>query len=334
MDTQVKIKSIKLEALTIGNKVLKLLKDSENSLKVQGVFDHALYLLGSNDKLVKVIRNSDFLSPTSILVEGAEEVSFRSAEIKEGTKIIYEDNSLLAQDRVFTINFENASIYERAGVPDPSHLLSIEEINLNLRILRDIIYTTPSREGLVPLLENVELYGPMEVFLKEKKPGMSEKARPFIDRLMWGLMTGDMETILKSAEPILGLGPGLTPSCDDFLAGLMMSLNTAGVSIFRSERHTIDFFTKISEAIWTLAKEKTTIYSQSFLYEASIGEGPKNAVDLILSVVSKNPEQVAEFSKRLISAGATSGADISIGIYYGIRFLISRIELRELNEFE
>jgi Protein of unknown function (DUF2877) len=334
MNTQVKIKSVKLETLTIGNKVLKILEDSGNALTVQGVFDHALYLLGSNDKLIKVIRNRDFMSPTSILVEDTEEVGFKPADIKEGTKVIYKGKTLLAQDRVFTINLENASRFEHAGNPDHASLLSIEGINLNLRILRDIIYTAPSREGLVPLLENVEKHGPLEVFVKEQKPTMSEKARPYIDQLMWGIFGGDTQAVTKNAEAIMGLGPGLTPSCDDFLAGLMMSLNTAGASIFRSEPETVQFFKKISSDIAGLVKDKTTVYSQSFLHEASIGEGPKNAIDLILSIVTMSPEQVAERSKRLISVGATSGADISIGIYYGIRFLGSRIELRELNEFE
>jgi len=65
-----------------------------------------------------------------------------------------------------------------------------------------------------------------------------------------------------------------------------------------------------------------------------LGQGPKTALDLIFSIITKSPDHVAELSKRLIGVGATSGADISIGIYFGIRFLISTIELRDLNEFE
>jgi len=334
MNTQAKIKYIKLQALTIGSKVLKIVERSENSLTVQGVFDHAIYLRGSNDELIKVIRNKDFLSPSSIRVEGAEEVRFRAAEIKEGANIIFERDALTAQDLALTINLENASIFKPTGIPDSACLLSIEEINLNLRILKDIIYTAPSREGLVHLLENVEKHGPLEVFVKEQKPTMSERARPYIDQLMWGIFGGDTHAIIKSVGEILGLGPGLTPSCDDFLAGLLMSINTAGASIFRSEPQTVRFFNKISSDISALAKEKTTIYSQSLLNEAAVGEGPENALDLILSIVTMSPEQVAGLSKRLTSVGATSGADISIGVYYGIRFLTSRIEMREINEFE
>ncbi|MCH6574633.1 MAG: DUF2877 domain-containing protein [Bacteroidetes bacterium] len=233
----------------------------------------------------------------------------------------------------FNIDIKNASTWHPTKSTGNTGLLSIEEINLNLRILKDMIYTSPSREGLVPLLENVEKYSPLEVFVKEQKPTMSEKARPYIDVLMWGIMSGDLEAIKRSAGSILGLGPGLTPSCDDFLAGLMLSLNTAGVSLFKNESSTLQFFSNTSEEISALARGKTTIYSQSFLSEAALGEGPKTVLDLIFSIITKSTDQVAEISKRVIGVGATSGADISIGIYYGIRFLTSRIELRNLNEF-
>ena len=85
--------------------------------------------------------------------------------------------------------------------------MGLEVINLNLRVLRDVIYTSPSREGLVFLLEKVELLGPVELFLKPQKESFVESARPGIERIMWGLFSYDIETITKSSETIIGLGP-------------------------------------------------------------------------------------------------------------------------------
>ena len=147
-------------------------------------------------------------------------------------------------------------------------------------------------------------------------------------------MRNNIEAVKNSAREIIGLGPGLTPSCDDFLAGLLLSINTAGRSIFRSEPETIKFFEKLSDEISALAKDKTTIYSQSLLNEAALGHGPVNAFDLIISIVTKGPEGINEPARKLLEAGETSGADIAIGVYYGIRFLCSRIEMKELLEFE
>ncbi len=323
-----------LQAELIGNKVLESLKRSRNDLLGHDVFEHAIYIHDGNEVLIKIIKDKEFVSPNSIVISGMGDLSFKSLDIENGTKLEFYDDKIASKENGFTVNIASASIWHPPEFSNKSDLLSVEEINLNQRILNDIIYTSPSREGLVPLLENVEKYGPLEVFVKEQKPTISEKARPYIDVLMWGIMSGEIEAIKKSAGSILGLGPGLTPSCDDFLAGLMLSLNNAGASLFRNEPNTVIFFSKLSKEISTLAKEKTTIYSQSFLNEAALGQGPKTALDLIFSIITKSPDQVAELSKRLIGVGATSGADISIGIYYGIRFLTSRIELRDLNEIE
>jgi hypothetical protein len=42
--------------------------------------------------------------------------------------------------------------------------------------------------------------------------------------------------------------------------------------------------------------------------------------------MTKDPNELAAISKTVIGMGETSGADIAIGVYYGIRFLLSRLE--------
>lgn len=331
MNKEEKKDSIAFQAEIIGHKVLTTLKSPKDENVVRGVFDHALYI-GDGGTLVKVITDKEFISPTSIALGESDDLSFKLVGIKEGMTIIANGSKLNVRGNGFSIDLENAPTWHPPKLSELATNLIPEEMSLNLRVLRDLIYTCPSRAGLVPLVENVELYGPLNVYLREQKPSVSEKARPYIERLMWGLFSGELETVTKNAQPILGLGPGLTPSCDDFLAGLILSLNLGAQILLRNEGHSLGFFRKVSAEILSMAKNKTTIYSLSFLKEASLGEGPKPVVDLICSVISESADQVAKVSKTLISMGGTSGADIAIGICYGIRFLISRIELKELNE--
>jgi hypothetical protein len=325
-------KPLTLDAELLGYNAREALS-AHKKAPVQGIFDQALYIRAGEESVLRIIGQKEFASPSSIVVKPpAPDFSFRSLGLTEKSEFTIDGNILTAEEIGFSINLANASELSPQVIPKDSRPLSLEEINLNIRVLRDVIYTCPTREGLVPLLENVELYGPMEVFLKEQRPGMAERARPHIDRLMWGLMAGDMETIHKSVEPILGLGPGLTPSCDDFLSGLLESINLAGGLLFGDEENTIGFFKKAVDQIAALAREKTTIYSLSLINEAAYGQGPQAAFDVIESVLTKSPDSTAKASKTLIAMGETSGADIAVGILYGIRFLISRIELRELNE--
>lgn len=326
--------SYQIKAELVGYKVLDLLKCTDSKMMRQSVFDHAIYLHDGEDVLIRIVKDKNFIGPSSIVISGMENISFELLDLSEETLLELSKDTITSTEGSFSLHLANAPVWRQPGLPEETEIISLEKINLNLRILKDIIYTAPSKEGLVPLLENVEKLGPLEVFTKEQKPTVSEKARPYIDALMWGIFSGDLNTIKRSAEPIIGLGPGLTPSCDDFLAGLLMSLNIAGSVIFRSEPDTLTFFSDASNEISSLAKLKTTLYSQSFISEAAMGEGPKPAVDMVHSIITENPQEVADRSKELVSIGSTSGTDIAIGIFYGIRFLTSRIELRDLYEFE
>jgi Protein of unknown function (DUF2877). len=295
---------------------------------VHSVFDRAFYIQFGSNSLINVIKNENYISPTSILIKKIEDKSFKSTGIKEGMKVEVDNRNIVFGDKVLAIKFDKSSTWLPPPPPMRNELISLMSINLNLRVLRDAIYTCPSREGLVPLLENVELYGPLKFFLEPQKPTLSERARPNIDMLMWGLFGGDLNMVVSNALPILGLGLGLTPSCDDFLAGLILSLNVGGKALYR-KRSELGFYRKASAEICRAAKGKTTIYSQSFLNQARRGEGPRAVVELIHALLTKDPSRVAAVSKTVINMGETSGADIAIGIYYGIRFLLSRLETIE-----
>lgn len=319
---------ITFKAETAGYRVKEILKPEEKAV-VESVFEHAVYLNGGVDTLVKLITDRDYIGPASITVLSDGDLDFKSAGIREGAEVIFSENLLRAAGDGFSVDLSDAEIWN--APPAPLERRSLEEMNLNTRVLRDVIYTHPSREGLVPLLESVELLGPMQVFLKEQTQSVSERARPYIERLMWALFSGDLKSAVENAGQLLGLGPGLTPSCDDFLAGLIFSLKR-GVNILFEDGALSGFINKFAGQIVNSAKSQTTIYSVSYLIEASRGEAPAPAWGLVYAIVSQGPDETAALSRKLIKMGETSGADTAVGIYYGMRFLISRIELEELNE--
>ena len=137
--------------------------------------------------------------------------------------------------------------------------------------------------------------------------------------------------ISANAQAILGLGPGLTPSCDDFLAGLMISLNRGAKVLLRDGKVFFDFLKMVFANISEESRAKTTIYSQAFLDLASKGEGNDTVIRLVDSLLTDHEDSVASYSKTLIEMGETSGADIAIGIFYGIRFLLSKLEHSEFD---
>jgi hypothetical protein len=250
---------------------------------------------------------------------------------KAGERVLWDGGSLDVGSGAIRIDLSRARVYKKERLLKKNPRLGADTIAFNLRIMRDVIYTHPGREGLVPLLEDVETRGPMKVFLEPREGSVSEKARPHIEQLMWGLFTGDLAAVTEKAGAILGLGPGLTPSCDDFLAGLLMSLGFAGKA-FSIDDLAARFFKNAGDAIYRLSKQKTTIYSRGLIDDARHGEGPRAAISLIKCLVTGTPEDTAAAAKTLIQMGATTGADMAVGIFYGVRYLVSRLETEALYE--
>jgi hypothetical protein len=324
--------AISLDAEAIGYRVLTSIKNPRNIARVHSVFDHAFYLQINRDSLVSVIKNGDYIGPHSILITGSKGLNFNALGIKENMHATFVDNNASSKQNSLTIRLDKTTRWSPPKNPKKSSLLSKGLISLNLRVFRDQIYRCPSREGLVPVLEKVELTGPINLFLKPRGSNFSDKARPYIERLMWGLQWGDSGMALSNASSMLGLGPGLTPSCDDFLAGLMISLNLGGKALISERKHDHDFFKKLFREICKSAKRKTTMYSNHLLTQARVGEGNRAIIDLISSILTEDLNHIANRTQTLINMGETSGADIAVGIYYGIRFLISKLELSELEE--
>ena len=326
------VNRISLEAESVGQKALKALGKSGGENEIHSVFDHAVYISSGKNELIKLIRNKDFINPCSILIKQQESAPMTSLGFEAGERVLWDGGSLDVGSGAIRIDLSRARVYKKERLLRKNPRLGADTIAFNLRIMRDVIYTFPGREGLVPLLEDVELKGPMKVFLEPQGESVAEIARPHIEQLMWGLFTGDIRTVTEKAGAILGLGPGLTPSCDDFLAGLLMSLGFAGKSFYGKDEAAARFFKKAGDAIYRLSKRKTTIYSRGLIDDARHGEGPRAAISLIKCLVTGTPEDTAAAAKTLIQMGATTGADMAVGIFYGVRYLVSRLETEALYE--
>ena len=98
---------------------------------------------------------------------------------------------------------------------------------------------------------------------------LSEHARPAIDAIdRW--LTG--HTLAKEAELLVGLGPGLTPSGDDYLGGVMVALRLLG----RGAQ---------ADALWRWLEprllERTSAISAAHLAAAAAGEAHEALHDVL-----------------------------------------------------
>ena len=134
--------------------------------------------------------------------------------------------------------------------------------------------------------------------------------RPIAEVRQWliaALRNPDKRIVLdaKAVHPLIGLGPGLTPSGDDLIGGMMIALNAVGE-------------TGICRQLWELvrpgAENASNPISCAHLKAASHGEGSE-AIHRALSAVLKGcPLEIQNCLSGIDHIGHTSGWDIMAGV--------------------
>ncbi len=119
------------------------------------------------------------------------------------------------------------------------------------------------------------------------------------------LRAGDLA---GGAAVLLGLGRGLTPSGDDFLAGLLLglwALQQAGAADFTAERACIAHHVC-----------RTNAFSRVLLDTAAGGRCLEPVKLLIEAIFDGRGEDIADLTRGLVAIGATSGADLGAGLAF------------------
>jgi hypothetical protein len=131
-------------------------------------------------------------------------------------------------------------------------------------------------------------------------------ARAGIKGLMQSLQDGDRSGIRENAALLAGLGPGLTPAGDDYLVGLMAGLRVWPGSCGVSPEEACPIILEATEG-------RTTLLSRAFLRSAKEGLFGENWHELLAALARGDAIGVQRAARRILSSGATSGADALAG---------------------
>jgi hypothetical protein len=121
------------------------------------------------------------------------------------------------------------------------------------------------------------------------------------------LRAHDLTAVVAHARAIVGLGPGLTPSGDDILGGVLASLRVLG------RDHA--FVDSVGAAVAAIAPERTTALSATLLRLAADGHVSAEAAGVLRSL--SGDEALDPAVGALLRLGHTSGADMAAGILIG-----------------
>jgi Protein of unknown function (DUF2877) len=149
--------------------------------------------------------------------------------------------------------------------------------------------------------------------------GWDAAISPFdLTALETALAWGDSSTAADVAAAVAGLGPGLTPSGDDLLAGAL------AMHAWAEAAGLIAGGGPLRLAIWEAVAPRTTRLGSQLLGAAVTGEVATPLAALLTSLfrrVATFPPDLAP----LLAVGATSGADLLAGVRLAGRALRSRV---------
>lgn len=179
------------------------------------------------------------------------------------------------------------------------------------------------RRGLASIQAMLDAGAPAESLARsEARP---PRAANGMARLAGGLRDGDVGAVGDGAGALAGLGPGLTPSGDDVLAGTLIAAAVLGVPQAGP----------IRERILTSIRGRTTRISAAYLEAAADGDAGEAWHRLLASLgrrsetvdfaPARRGDETADLVaavERVLAFGETSGADMLAGFLLAFTALL------------
>jgi hypothetical protein len=145
--------------------------------------------------------------------------------------------------------------------------------------------------------------------------------RTTVAAIQQAIAAGNSRQLRETAHGLIGLGPGLTPSGDDFLVGCLRGLWLAS----RDEAAAREMLDRTGDGLVADLSERTTQVGAEFLRYACGGafaEILDHAAETLAAPT--HPERVQRAIVSLLAQGETSGTDTTRGLLTCVDALLSR----------
>lgn len=302
-------------------KTIKICKSLEEIIndqisgEIYSVYSKAINLITSDNLFFTLLSNEKPLSPNSIQLN--EKIDFLYLEINKENKFFISNKNLTIND--LTIDLNSAKLIDLK----PNFKYKKDKVNNIIEKLKTIekyIYKYGKHDGIAPIIFNLNnnklnLYSDFKMDLNQYTIFIFNRLLNFLEVIA----NYRLNDINESVRKVIGFGPGLTPSVDDFISGIMISL------IYLADYFNLNFekILSLNKKILNASKNRTTRISEEMLIKSSYGETSENIRDFLIAILSCNKFNILERFNKVINFGDTSGTDTLCGIYIGFRIFIN-----------
>lgn len=197
------------------------------------------------------------------------------------------------------VPFERASIWEPR--PDWDELRSRNEaMTRTLEMVLSLARHDAPSTSIMAMLDPAICVGVLQLSVRE----FFAAARRGMKALEVG-WKGEISALRTGVSRLAGLGPGLTPAGDDFLAGVMLCLWL---------RHPEPLVA--CRSILQVAVPRTTLFSAAMLQRAAVGECSADWHRLLYAIASGDREGIGVATRPVLAHGNTSGGDTLAGFLW------------------
>jgi hypothetical protein len=304
-----------LLAIDYSRPIQPLFEQAPRPGTIHSVFHKAMNIT-FDDTMLAVLSNELPRMPNSVrLSPFVAEKLLR--HLRPGLEIWTGDGRLLILDHDLSLHLPETSPWEPRPEITAYHWRR-ETVTQHVRLLAHYLADQPQRDGFAPLLEPLLLGQPTA------ETPLSRMALPMLRLLAQASWLQDIAGVEEAARRLAGLGPGLTPSGDDALAGFaaVMTLLSPQLSVDAAPRD------HIAAAIASVARPRTTALSAVLLAHAARGEVAEHLGNLLLSLTLpvEASKAVLHAADHVLAFGANSGGDTMLGMLLGLRALEGELD--------
>ncbi|HEV2282737.1 MAG TPA: DUF2877 domain-containing protein [bacterium] len=279
--------------------------------EVIAVHPHSVYATDEDDEVYAIVHQPLGNGPLNLVIPADPAQLFNGLAL--GTSLA-SNGARLGIGELITIGLEAAAIWDpkayAALAADP------EALDRGLaELCREISHRAPAESlaRLLPHLEDEDLPEPLE------RVAHFPRSHALIGGLAESLVQRDRRRLKVVTSSLAGLGPGLTPAGDDFIAGVLLAL-----ALVRQQRGDTAL-NEIATLLVETAAPRTHEISAAYLRAAYDGQAGERWHPLLAALAAGDGPQIAAAAAPVLATGETSGADMLAGFVVGIGALLGGV---------
>ncbi|MCE4043207.1 DUF2877 domain-containing protein [Lysinibacillus fusiformis] len=282
-----------IHAKSGDNYFLQQLAETEFTGTVHSVFRHALNIRSTaNDEIFTLATKAMDNAPNSLVIDLD---TLDNLHIIQNDPVRIKHHQLLIEDKL-TIALETATHWQCHLPIFPSDMATLKQNIVQVKQFIDIY----GKSGGMKRSDS-----PVSAFEAETSRLLKERTALLHEELCNRRFNNFQQYVLD----LVGLGPGLTPSGDDFIVGLL--------TIIHLEQSPCSIYQPLCESVIKWMKPLTNEISYTTLNKAAYGQVRESIHALVSAMLSGTEGEAIEALKKVLAIGSSSGTDIALGLISG-----------------